>query len=235
MWADFQALCDLGGRVAGSASEAAALAFVQARLAAVPGAKVRADPVQYPGWRCRSAQLTNATTGLALPCMPLLGTAPAAGLVAEVLDLGLGRREDFDRHAKRIRDRIVLVRHEYPFMSAHVHRRLKLQLAQEMGATGFLIAYPEARVGVVSGWSGRSGGAGLPAPGGGAEAAAGFRALPDGTLPAARMFIEADDYPARTRMLIADLPGRGPDWAVVSAHIDGHPHGEGAMDNATGV
>jgi Zn-dependent M28 family amino/carboxypeptidase len=36
-------------------------------------------------------------------------------------------------------------------------------------------------------------------------------------------------------MLIADLPGRAPDWVVVSAHIDGHPHGESAMDNATGV
>jgi aminopeptidase YwaD len=235
MWADFQALCDLGGRVAGSASEAAALAFVQARLAAVPRAKVRADPVQYPGWRCRSAQLTNAATGLAVQCMPLLGTAPAAGQVAEVLDLGLGRREDFERHAKRIRDRIVLVRHEYPFTSAHVHRRLKLQLAQEMGATGFLIAYPEAGIGAVSGSSGRNGGAGIPALGVGAEAADAFRALPDGMLPAARMVIEADDYPARTRMLIADLPGRGPDWVVVSAHIDGHPHGESAIDNATGV
>src|SRR6516162_7275176 len=63
MWADFQALCDLGGRVAGSASEAAALAFARQRLAAVPGAKVRDDPVDYPGWRCQTAQLTTATTG----------------------------------------------------------------------------------------------------------------------------------------------------------------------------
>jgi aminopeptidase YwaD len=36
-------------------------------------------------------------------------------------------------------------------------------------------------------------------------------------------------------MLIADLRGRGPASVVVSAHIDGHPHGESAMDNATGV
>jgi Zn-dependent M28 family amino/carboxypeptidase len=36
-------------------------------------------------------------------------------------------------------------------------------------------------------------------------------------------------------MLVADLPGRGPGWVVLSAHIDGHPHGESAMDNATGV
>jgi aminopeptidase YwaD len=235
MWADFQALCDLGGRVAGSASEAAALAFARERLAAVPGAKVRDDPVDYPGWRCRMAQLTNATTGGAFQCMPLLGTASAAGVVAEVLDLGLGRVEDFERHADRIRGRIVMVRHEYPFASGHVHRRVKLSLAQQMGAVGFLIAHPEGGVGAVSGSSGRNGGAGIPALGIGVEAAEAFRGLPDGTLPAARMVIDGDDHPARTCMLIADLPGRGPDWVVVSAHIDGHPHGESAMDNATGV
>src|SRR5262249_964020 len=117
----------------------------------------------------------------------------------------------------------------------HGHRRLKLQLAQQMGAAAFLIAYPEAGVGTVSGSSGRNGGAGIPALGVGAEAADAFRALPDGTLPAARMVIEVDDHPARTRMLVADLPGRGPDLVVGSAHIDGHPHAESAMDNATGV
>src|SRR5215813_5465638 len=222
MWADFEALCDLGGRVAGSASEAAALTFARERLAAVPGAKVRDDPVDYPGWRCRVAQLTSAMTDVSFQCTPLLGTASAAGMVAEVLDLGLGRVEDFERHADRIRGRIVMVRHEYPFTSAHVHRRVKLSLAQQMGAVGFLIAHPES-------------GAGIPALGIGVEAADAFRRLPDGTLPAARMVIDGDDLPARTRMLVADLPGRGPDWVVVSAHIDGHPHGESAMDNATGV
>jgi aminopeptidase YwaD len=235
MWADFQALCDLGGRLAGSASEAAALAFARQRLAAVPGANVREDPVDYPGWRCRTAQLTGATTGVAFPCTPLLGTASAAALVAEVLDLGLGRPADFERHATGIGGRIVMVRHEYPFASGHVHRRVKLGLAQQMGAAGFLIAHPEAGVGPVSGSSGRNGGAGIPALGIGAETADALRRLPDGTLPSARMVIDGDDHPARTSMLIADLPGRGPDWVVVSAHIDGHPHGESAIDNATGV
>jgi aminopeptidase YwaD len=235
MWADFQSLCDLGDRLAGSASEAAALVFARLRLAAVAGAKVRDDPVQYPGWRCRTAQLTNAITGASLQCTPLLGTASAAGLVAEVLDLGLGRPEDFERHANRVRGRIVMVRHEYPFATGHVHRRVKLGLAQQMGAVGFLITHPEPGVGAVSGSSGRNGGAGIPALGIGAEVAEVFRRSPDGTLPTARMVIEGDDHPARTHMVIADLPGRGPDWVVVSAHIDGHPHGESAMDNATGV
>jgi aminopeptidase YwaD len=191
--------------------------------------------VEYPGWRCRTAQLTNAMTGVSLQCTPLLGTASAAGLVAEVLDLGLGRAEDFERHASCVRGRIVMVRHEYPFATGHVHRRVKLGLAQQMGAVGFLITHPEPGADTVSGSSGRNGGAGIPALGIGAEVAEVFRRSPDGTLPTARMVIDGDDHPARTHMLIADLPGRGPDWVVVSAHIDGHPHGESAMDNATGV
>src|SRR5215831_6772945 len=181
------------------------------------------------------ARLTSATTGVSFQCTPLLGTASAAGVVADVLDLGLGRVEDFERHADRIRGRIVMVRHEYPFATGHVHRRVKLRLAQQMGAVGFLIAHTERGVGAVSGSSGRNGGAGIPALGIGVEAAEAFRGLPDGTLPVARMVIDGDDHPARTRILLADLPGRGPDWVVVSAHIDGHPHGESAMDNATGV
>ena len=235
MWGDFQALCDLGGRLAGSASEAAALTFARQRLAAVPGARVCEDPVDYPGWRCGTAQLISATTGSSFPCTPLLGTASAAGLVAEVLDLGSGRPEDFERHASAISGRIVMVRHEYPFATEHVHRRVKLGLAQRMGAVGFLIAHPEVGVGPVSGSSARNGGAGIPALGIGAEAADAFGRLPDGTLPTARMVIEGDDHHARTRMLIADLPGQGLDRVVVSAHIDGHPHGESAIDNATGV
>jgi aminopeptidase YwaD len=235
MWADFEALCDMGGRLAGTQSEVKALAFARQRLAAVPGASVRDDPVDYPGWRCRSAQLSDAATGVSHPCTPLLGTAATAGVVAEVLDLGLGRPEDFERHAKDIGGRIVMVRHEYPFATGHVHRRVKLGLAQQMGAAGFLIAHPEAGVGPVSGSSGRNGGPGIPALGIGAEAAATFGRLPDSPLARARIVIDADDHPARTSMLIAELPGQGPHWVAVSAHIDGHPHGESAIDNATGV
>src|SRR5205814_6678910 len=167
----------------------AALDFAEKRLAAVPGATFRAEPLEYAGWRCRTAQLTHAMTGVSFPCTPLLGTAATAGIVTEVLDLGLGRPEDFERHANRIRGRIVMVRHEYPFASGHVHRRVKLGLAQQMGAVGFLIAHPEPGVGPVSGSSGRNGGAGIPALGIGIETANALRRSADGTLPTARMVI----------------------------------------------
>jgi hypothetical protein len=235
MWTQFQALCDLGGRLAGSASEAAAIAFARAQLAAVPGAVLREEAVDYPGWRCRNAQLINAKGGAPLPCTPLLGTASATGTAAEVCDLGPGHLEDFERHAQDIRGRIVMVRHEYPFTPGHVHRRVKLKWAQQMGAAGFLIAHPEEGVGPVSGSSGRDGGPGIPALGISAEAARALRRSPDGPFSSVRMLIGGEDHCATARMLIADLPGSGPDWVALSAHIDGHPLGESAIDNATGV
>lgn len=235
LWSDFESLCGCGGRLAGSASEAQAIAFARGRLAAIPAAKLREESVEYPAWRCRNAQLAQAVTGDALSCTPLLGSASSGGLVAEVLDLGLGRQGDFERHANEVARRIVMVRHEYPFTSSHVHRRVKLALAQEMGAAGFLIAYPEPGVGPVSGSTGRDGGAGIPALGIAAETANALRPSSGGSLASARLLIEGEDLCGRAPMLIADLPGKGGDWVVVSAHIDGHPHGESAIDNATGV
>ena len=234
-WEDFIALCDLGGRLAGSPSEAAALDLAFGRLAEVQGAEVRADTVSYPGWHYRTAALTDATTGAAFACTPLLGTASTAGLVAEVLDLGAGRQADLARHARDIGGRIVMVRHEYPFSPGHVHRRVKLGWAQDKGAAGFLIAHPEHGVGPVSGSSGRNGGVGIPALGVGSETASALQRRPDGSLPTVRMTVDSEDRPASTRMLIADVPGVGPDRVVVSGHLDGHPHGESAIDNATGV
>lgn len=235
MWSEFHALCDLGGRLAGSPSEATALAWARERLAAIPGGRVHEHPVAYPGWRCRDARLIDAASGKALRCTPLLGTAATAGLTAEVLDLGLGRADDFARHAEAVRGRIVLVRHEYPFAAGHVHRRVKLAMAEQAGAAGFLIAHPERGVGAVSGSSGRDGGPDIPALGIDADAAEALRRSADGTCRSVRMLIEAEDVAGETRMLLLDLPGRGPDWIVVSAHLDGHPHGESAIDNATGV
>jgi aminopeptidase YwaD len=237
MWSDFLALCGFGGRLAGSASEAAALAWLRQRLADVPGAVVRVHAVEYPAWRCDQAELVDAANGAALACTPLIGSAftPSAGLTAPVLDLRLGRPDDFGRVGDDIRGRIVLVRHEYPFAPGHVHRRVKLGLAREHGAAGFLIAYPQPGIGPVSGSSGRAGGAGIPALGIGAEAAEAFTNVATSMLPTACMRIVGEDLVGATTVLTLDLPGAGPDWIVVSAHVDGHPHGQSAVDNASGV
>src|SRR5579871_6480877 len=229
LWADFVALCDCGGRRAGSTGEQKALALVKAWLAEIGVA--RSLPVRYAGWRLNEASLV-LEDGARLACVPLLGSQSSApqGLRAEVRDLGRGRLEDFERCAAAIPGRIVLVRHEYPFSAAHVHRRRKLAWAMERGAAGFIIANPDPAGAAVSGSSGRGGNAGIPAAG--TDCASAARLCAAG---AAVLTISGEDHDAETSVLTVDLPGREPRWVVLSAHVDGHALAESAMDNASGV
>ncbi|MBV1797641.1 M28 family peptidase [Siccirubricoccus sp. G192] len=230
LWADFTALCDCGGRLAGTESEARAFAWTESRLAAI--GPVRSDPTPYAGWRCGLARVTDLASGRDLGCAPLLGTAatPPEGLVLETLDLGRGAPEQVAAAGEALRGRAVLARHEYPFAAWTVHRRVKLQAATAAGAAAFLIVQPEPGVGPVSGSSGRNGGAGIPALGISAEAGALLR---EGRR--IRLQVQGEDLAATTPTLVLDLPGRGPDRVVLSAHLDGHPLGESAIDNATGL
>src|SRR5438105_7831809 len=117
---DFNALCDCGGRRAGTASERDAIAFAAERLGEL-GA-VRAESVLYAGWRLEAASL-SLQDGTPLACHALLGSQSTAleGLKAKVIDLGRGTHEEFERHAARVPGKVVLVRHEYPFSAEHVH------------------------------------------------------------------------------------------------------------------
>jgi aminopeptidase YwaD len=234
LWDDFNALCDCGGRRAGSTSEASALQLMQQRLAAIAPA-VRVVRVPYAAWRLNGAALT-LRDGARLACNPLLGSesTPAEGITAEVCDLGRGTLEDFESRASDIRGRFALVRHEYPFSTSHIHRRRKLAWAMERGAAGFIIANPVAGAGAVVGSSGRGGQAGIPAVGTDCESAAQLAGASTRGDPV-RLHVEAEDYSAETDALTLDLAGNGDGWVALSAHVDGHDLAESAMDNATGV
>ena len=234
MLSDFAALCDCGGRRAGTASEQAAIKFAHTRLAAIDGNAV-IEQVDYAGWRSSVATLT-LDDGSKLACNPLLGSAstPPQGLTAEVVDLGRGTPEDFARDAAAIAGRFVLVRHEYPFSAIHVHRRRKLGWAMEHGAAGFIIANPLPNAGPMSGSSGRGGAAGIPAIATDFESAA--RLAAKGTQRArVKLQLTGEDYAGQTGIVILDLPGQTGGRIAFSAHIDGHDLAESAMDNATGV
>lgn len=232
---DFNALCAFGGRLAGSGEEARAMQWALGRLREI-GPHVAHLQVPYDGWRCKQASLTLlATPEISLACQPLLRSAstPPQGLVGEVLDLGQGRAEDFDAAGERVRGRIVLVSHEYPFSPQHMHRRRKYDLAVARGAIGFLIANPLPGKGLLSGSSGRPrGGAGIPAAYVDFEAAQRMRAAP----ARVRLVIDGEELPdAAADVGILDVPGGSPERIVISAHIDGHHLGRSALDNATGV
>jgi hypothetical protein len=154
-------------------------------------------------------------------------------LELEVIDCARGAPEQIAAAGQAVRGKAVLVRHEYPFASWSIHRRIKLGAAIEAGAAAFLIAQPEPGIGPVSGSAGMTQhGRMIPGLGLSAEAAAAI-SRPGSRV---RIILDAVDVPdARTETLVLDLPGQGPERIVLSAHIDGHSLAESALDNATGV
>jgi aminopeptidase YwaD len=232
LWPEFAALCDCGGRVAGTASEWQALDLVRAWGAEATGRAPNVLSASYDGWTLSEASLHVVEDGRRTPlaCLPLLRSAatPLGGLEAEVLPVGLGREAEFAACGEALRGRIALVRHEYMFSASHVHRRLKYRWAVQHGAAGFLIAGPLPGSVVAGG-----GGSDIPAMGISPEAAA--RLSPHGALARAVLRIEATQHPAETETILFDMPGGGDGWVVLSAHIDGHAPGESALDNASGV
>jgi len=234
LWRDFEAICECGGRLAGTTSERRAFAHVHAQGKAATGVAGRSIPVPYGGWSPRSASLT-LPGGAKAACQPLVCSmaTPPGGLEAEVVDLGRGTPEEFEAHAADIKGRIVLVRHELMFVAGTIHRRRKYLAALAAGAVGFLIAGPVPG-GLVAGSSGRQDGGGIPAAGIAPETAAALRRSARGW-PTIKLEIETVEQPAQTQTLLFDMPGQSDDWVVLSAHIDGHDGGESAMDNASGV
>ena len=232
---EFAALCDFGGRLAGTESERAAMEYVAERGSLASRVSCTSLPVSYGGWRAIKAEL-RLFDGTLVACHPLVRStpAPANGLTAEVIDLGRGTPEEFESHRDEIAGRIVLVRHELMFAAGTIHRRRKYNMALEAGAVGFLIAGPLAGE-LVTGSSGRNeGDAGIPAMGIAPETAARLARTAAGWSQAT-MVIEAEEYEARTSTLLFEVPGETNEMVVLSAHVDGHDINESAMDNASGV
>ena len=233
---DFAAICDTGGRFAGTESELAAREFLAKRLEDITGVVPRRAPVAYLGWSRGEAVLERLDgPGGRFPCVSLVRSpaTPPEGLNADLIDLGRGTEADFAAAGEEIAGRIVLVRHEYMFASGTIARRRKYQWAIDHGAAGFLIAgHIPGPDHPVAGSSGATPERGIPGAGISAETAGHLTADGPARL---RLSIAAEETPRRTENLILELPGKAPEWVVLSAHIDGHHLAESAMDNATGL
>lgn len=234
IWADLEAVCDLGGRVTGSESELGATELLARLGAEATGSPARRETFPYDGWEGGEASLTLAD-GTRYAANPLLrsAAAPEGGLEAEVIDLGRGTPDEFAAHRDEIPGRIVLVRHELMFAAGTVHRRMKYNAAVAAGAAGFLIAGPLAGA-LVAGSSGRGDEAGIPAAGIAPETAAALARTSAG-YPRVRFELEGRDRPGSATNLFFDMAGQTDEYVVLSAHIDGHGLGESALDNATGL
>jgi aminopeptidase YwaD len=232
----FDALTAAGGRLVGSPSEIAAREWLQARLQKNSGARFTPHSFQFLGWSCTGSSLEMlAPSGPErLACHPLYWS-PATrteGLEANLVDLGRGAEADFAASARRIPGQIVMVRHEYPFARTTIHRSVKYDRSLQAGAAGFIIANNNPGDLLVSGACSGDSPQNIPAMGVSRETGAMLSRT-----NAARLRIRIDTARVSTVgvHLLAEIPGRTPEWIVVCAHYDGHDLAQSALDNATGV
>lgn len=234
LWDTLTTLCDDGrGRFAGTDDERRAGEFMLCRFAEWGLHNIHAEPFDMPGWVRGPAQLAllDGTAGPDLPCLTLAGS-PAGEATAEIIDLGPGTPEAFERLGESVRGKIVLTGAQGP------HRLERYARACEYGAAGFIFAHGRPGQLIPAGSiSLNDGPAPLPGIGVALETAALLqRRLERGSVRA-RLHTEGTNVTVQARNIVADLPGTDPDtgWIVVCGHYDGHDIAQGAQDNATGT
>jgi aminopeptidase YwaD len=231
---DFKALTSFGGRLIGSPSEENALAWLRRRLHQIDSASLKEHRFEYNSWACIDCRLDLRSGGesVSVRCHPLYWSSASGkcGLEAKVVDGGRGTETDLS--ATDIRGKMVMVRHEYPFATGSIHRRVKYNRSRELGAAGFIIANNIPGDMLVTGSCGQDSPANIPAMGVSRSGGEQITAYPD-AVACMRLFTE------RTMKigvnLFAEVAGQTDEWIVVSAHYDGHNLAQSALDNATGV
>jgi hypothetical protein len=227
--ADFNAICDTGGRLQGSPSAEAAFALLAERLGAIGAGTLSTFHAPFRGWTLDAVTIALPGEPEPVPCAALPGSVstPEEGLELEVVDLGRGTPEEIAAAGERLRGRAVLLRHEYAFSPGTIHRRLKLAAAAAAGAAAAVMVQPFEGYGPVAGGANACP---IPCFGVGIEGAR--RLVAAGR---ARFRLQGRRAMTEAPNLILDIPGAGPGRVVLSAHLDGHALAESAIDNATGV
>ena len=206
---------------------------------------VRAEEFRYMGWKrgdvCKLEILGHRSfcgRPMKVWTLPRSPSAPE-GVEGEVIFLGSGTREDFERNEDKIPGKIVMAMSGGP-IGRSIYRIEKYRLAKKMGAEGFIFMF---------GMEGDL--------------------LPTGTVlsnpaedhadkpPAISITWEGGNYirrlmekgPVRVRIttnceyvpntpgwnIIGDVPGYSDEVVVIGAHWDGHDIGQGALDDTLGA
>lgn len=238
-------LCDeFGSRFAGSEMERQAAEFMKSKLESYGLENVALEPVHYGGWRRGEVVLEIISPiSKTIPCITL-PHSPAVDLKAQIIDVGEGAPDDFDKCAADIPGKFVLTTsHTYPSGSKRwIHRNEKYGRSLLAGATGFIFVnhYP--------GYGPATGGIGYDDPNSGTALIPGISvSMEDGSFiqrllqrhGQVEVHLRSSDVnePVVSWNVIAELRGKqNPDSVVMlGCHYDGHDISQGAADPASGT
>jgi len=233
-------LCDtFGPRFAGTRSEAAARKFLLQKLSEAGVSDVHEEPVEFLAWERRRSPKLRVLSPLKASIMSLaLPYSPAGEVEAEVIDLGMGLPDDFEREHARIRGKIVLVSNQSPpWLRRWVHRAERYGRSVRAGAVGFVFAnfLPGAlpETGCVR--FGRKG----EIPGVSISREDHQYLLRLLRKPPLRLQLQTFDRTRRavSANVVGQIRGteRPDEYILVGAHFDGHDISPGSDDNGSGT
>ena len=223
---------DFGGRLTGSPANRAAMNTLIAELRAL-GLKPDEQKFTMPGWIRGDDEVTMIAPlpeARRLRVAALSYTQAHAPFEAEVVDIGQGRAEDFQK--ADVRGKVGLLA-----ANTTVPRGLYEKAATERGMRGVLFINREGG-GQLLARTGAFGGEPLKIPVYSVAQEEGRwigRLLARGKTVRVRLQTRSRCVPAETSNLIVRFPGRTAEKIVIGAHFDSWDLGQGATDNGLGV
>ncbi|MFC3957944.1 M28 family peptidase [Halovivax cerinus] len=232
-WDHLETLADIDHRMAGSEGERLGAEATRDVLADVGARDARLETFDLQGWTRGDSGVHHPESGASYDSIAL-PRSPGGTVEAEFVDLGYGLPEDFD--AADVEGKLVMVASNVPsYHDRLIHRREKYYYAVEAGAAGFVFRNhvegqlpPTGSVGRPDHPIGE-----IPTVGVSKEVGAALGRRFDGE--PLRVRVDADVHDATSQNVHAELGPETDERVLVSAHLDGHDIGEGAMDDGAGT
>jgi len=230
-WNHLEDLVDIGDRMAGSEGEREAAERTRDALERVGARDARLSEFDIQGWTRGDSEVRAGDTGQESIALPRSPDGTAAG---ELVDLGYGLPEDFER--TDIEGKVVMAASNVPdYYDRFIHRREKYYYAVQGGAAAFVFRNhvegclpPTGSVGTSEDPIGD-----IPAVGVSKEVGARLSRRWEGH--EAEVEVDADVHDATSQNVHAELGPDTDEEVLVTSHIDAHDIAEGAMDNGAGT
>lgn len=232
-WSHLNRLVDIDHRMAGSDGERAGAEMTAAAFEDVGARDVTLDEFDLQGWTRGTSEIVSEHDGRVHQCIAL-PRSPAERVSGRFLDLGYGLPADFED--ADVEGAIVMVASNVPsYRDRLIHRREKYYYAVTNGASGFIFKNhiegqlpPTGSVGRPDHPIGE-----IPAVGVSREVGATLARRYDGD--ELGIDVEASIAPTTSQNVHATVGPSTDDRVLVTAHVDSHDIGQGAMDDGAGT
>lgn len=224
----------LDSRFAGTEGEELAADLVANKFREYDLEDVKTKEFDFQGWqRGRTEFVMKFGSGSSFPAIAL-PFCPPENIEGELIDLGDGLEEDFERE---IEDKIVLVTSRTPsYRKRWLHRGEKYSRAVEGGAAGFVFInhYPGNLSPTGSLRSNQIGE--IPGIGVSKETGEKIKRIlkKEGNMEA-EISVEAGTDKATSYNVVGEINPDAEEVILIGGHIDGHDISQGAEDNGAGI